>query len=113
MTFEVPHLTYYGITTNFTGDHDTGDTQQPSGGSNGGGGGGAIIDQCTAERDCKNTYLNQLCGPCSDAEKVAETKAKEISVVCYSYTPELNSAYAFAFANTITTMSNCEKANLQ
>ncbi|MEI6118276.1 MAG: hypothetical protein WCP92_03365 [bacterium] len=31
---------------------------------------------------------------------------------CTAYTPELNTAYSFAFSHTITTIDDCTKANL-
>jgi len=104
----VPHLTYYGVTTNI------GNTWTDNGWtSSAWGGGGATINQCTPDRDCKNSYLNTVCGQCTEAAKVARIKAKQASVVCYSYTPELNGAYAFAFANSITTINDCQKANIE
>ena len=112
VNFAVPHLTYYGIASEGETTSEGGDTTTPTSSNGGGGGAWAPINQCTADRDCKNNYLTTLCGPCSEAEKVAEIKVKQNAVVCYSYSPELNGAYSFAYANAITTIADCEKANL-
>ena len=66
-------------------------------------------DICT-KRDCSNSYYDGLCGACPITTTGVIHQA---APTCTAYTPELNSAYSFAFSNTITTIDDCTKANLK
>lgn len=113
-TFEVPHLTYYGITTNVS-DTEHNDTWWNTWGWNGGGNGGSSSNDtisatnlCTPDRDCNNTSLIALCGACSGTIPTLPATGTTITI-----TPENEQliAYQYAFLHNITTMSY-EKARL-
>jgi len=64
-------------------------------------------DICPLDRDCSDSYYDSICGPCDEDQK---DKAEMVS--CNIYTPELNEAYIFGFSHNITTINDCQRANL-
>ncbi|MCX6824521.1 MAG: S-layer homology domain-containing protein [candidate division SR1 bacterium] len=114
----VPHLTYYGITTPTSEENPEGGQEEPgtnNGGNTnlGGGGGGGysalIKDICPAQRDCSSGYYDHLCGSCPTTGTEIHPSANPY---CPKYSRELNQAYSFAFDNSITTIDDCDKVNL-
>ena len=89
-------------------------------GSNGWGGWSSPAkDQCPAQRDCSDSYYDNLCGKCSLIEKIAEkitfNKAADKSVASIansSFSTELNNAYLRAYGYDITTMPTIQQANI-
>ena len=115
VVIQVPHLTYYAVALD-SGDVSTAiiPGPQPNPGTPISRSILSDIDvfSCPVHRDCSSSYYDKLCGPCTPAHKAADLSGKE-QVICTSYSPELNSAYSFAFANSITTINNCQNANLE
>lgn len=105
-SFTVPHLTYYGITTNLTDKTN----EEPEnngwnvwGGSYWGGGGSiSLHDICPATRDCNDTSLDTICGACTGT---LPTYIPISWTIVITPENELQIAYQYAFLHNITTMS--------
>jgi len=88
----------------------------------GGGWGTSVKDQCPTNRDCSDSYYDQLCGKCSVVQKIVNklpfidsiTNNKLTASIANSpYSAELNAAYLRAYSYNITTMPTIQQANLQ
>lgn len=77
------------------------------------------MTQCSVQRDCTSVYYNDLCWPCS-AETLqtygnahGSAQQTEENITDATYSPEINSAYQWAYQIGITTMPNIQIANME
>jgi len=83
--------------------------------SAGGGGGGSLSKDICKPADCSTSYYDRNCGWCPGdtlIELATATTHSAAGMQCNQYSTELNSAYNFALANTITTIADCDKVHL-
>ena len=76
-------------------------------------------DICPAQRDCSDSYYDNICGKCSLIEKIIEklpfhsaADKAHGNIEESKYSSELNNAYLRAYGYDITTIPTIQKANL-
>lgn len=79
-------------------------------------GGGAWVlttDVCTDNRDCSDSYYDNICGPCEEDEEENHWSAEPIwNISGSTFSSDINTAYQRAYSLGITTMPTIQEANI-